>query len=1792
MLLTALLVFGSVDYNVLSVAAEESVKAGTADTEENEEAAAEENEEADAEENVKADAEENVKAAAEENEEADVEENVEEHAEAAAKSNVAVVQADSDTSVSNAAISSWSDLKNAFQTGGEFTLSGDVTSTDSTYRDVLEIPAGITVTLDLAGHTIDRNLTTAISDGQVMKVNGTLIVNDSAGGGVITGGYGSGILVNAAAVCVKTGGSFTLNGGSISGNKTSSDSKGTGVAVDNNATFIMNGGSICNNTGLGSSSLGGGVGAESNATVKLLGGRIENNSVSGSYGGGLFFYGGNVTVGGSIVIKGNTAKGGITSNVASSTGSPSGPSLLLSEDMPLEEGAEIGWTLNTWNRAAVTEGTPVAKGKNVADYVDNFFPDQDPTYIIGVKADDAATIYIATADSTVVTNPGASPVERHTHDGKTFVPWSADSIKDNGNYTSTAIEGNYYLTDDVTLNTEITISSVTVDICLNGHTFDLNGKAFFLDAGATLNIYDCDASETTGKIVNGGGHNAAGSQKGGAVYVKGSTLNLYGGSLEENRAVWGGAVFIDATSAKSTVNMYGGTIQKNTAQYGGGGIEVENEPTYNNGYTGSFFNMYGGSIIDNEVTEAHSGVHKGGGVHFNQAGMMISGKVNISGNTVAGVENNVYLRNDRTITIDFIDEGSKIGVSANEIETSTGRQSNVITSGYGMKISKSDVKYFFLDGIHPKSKYALIHNGTELQIEKHTHAWKYAAGTGDNADKLYAYCETTTSHCEYFGETSTALPLSITAQSPFIYSGSAYDGAELSADELIAFNTATGNELSDADIVYYTKEDLSEKTTTANGAAADGEAPVNVGTYYAAVKLGSVAAKAEFTIEKASVTVTEPIGLTKEFNNTAQELITAGSVNHLSTTVSAGTMQYQVAADGSNLQDSGWSEDIPTAASVGKYRVYYRAVTDGNHTEVDYPTGYPYVQAEITKESPIYTVPAAVSPLTYNGDPQKLITAGETTHGTISYRLEGESWTTDASEITGTSAGEYIVYWKLDGNDSHADVPEQAVSVTIQKAEPSVGAAGECIIMSGNPLSSNSGFEGYTMKGVDGNDLPGTFGWQDGTVVPATDGTQTAVFRPVDTTNYKETTIQATVKVYYLPSGRITVKDSSWDKLLSVISFGIYHAQEQEVIIQATKHPTAGYDVDKLYYYIDTTGNTGVLSATELEGRWLEYDNGSRPKVKAQSKNVIYAKITDVGGNEAIICSDGIIIDNQAPVAALTINGNAYTTTDNSGFKGTADLNITITDLGDAGLESAVASYKKVGDTAGTDIPLTAGAGAYDISMPGEYLLTLEAQDHAGNVMGPQEYQFTVIQAHTITLNNATAKDAVTGQPGSRYVKDEKVIITADKPEEGSVFDHWETTGIELDDEQKNVSVITITMPDNDITMKAVYKDVTAPVISGITNGGKYCTSVTVTVTDRNLDQVTLDGTAVTLTNNQFTIPADGGRHTVKATDIAGNETECTVTVYAGHDFANPVYKETGRNGNIITEEAFCGHGCGSKIVRKRTVKGNDIISQEYPNDNGSSGSLATEVKVAPGAPAVSVAGLNIEVAKAFLDPVTELPRVENGETLLVYLKINRMAESDIPREDKTKTEEKAAAIKNIKQGVYLDLSMWKKIGTADDVQLMNAQTAEKLKITVSLPQELKAPSGKVRTYYVIRVHNGVADLLPTKSGNGQISFETDSFSTYSIWYTEAKASTPPSGDDASGTTGSQDTTGSQGTSGTQGAAGNQGTAGNPGNSNADTPKTGDESNMALWCTMLLLSAVVLAGIAAKRKKDRGAFHD
>ena len=88
------------------------------------------------------------------------------------------------------------------------------------------------------------------------------------------------------------------------------------------------------------------------------------------------------------------------------------------------------------------------------------------------------------------------------------------------------------------------------------------------------------------------------------------------------------------------------------------------------------------------------------------------------------------------------------------------------------------------------------------------------------------------------------------------------------------------------------------------------------------------------------------------------------------------------------------------------------------------------------------------------------------------------------------------------------------------------------------------------------------------------------------------------------------------------------------------------------------------------------------------------------------------------------------------------------------------------------------------------------------------------------------------------------------------------------------------------INTNGIVLDATVPVISGIEDGKTYCEAQTVTIDEKYIDTVTVNGTKVTLDENSgFTLSPADGEQKIIVTDKAGNTAEMTVTINDGHTF-------------------------------------------------------------------------------------------------------------------------------------------------------------------------------------------------------------------------------------------------------------------------------------------------------------------
>ena len=159
--------------------------------------------------------------------------------------------------------------------------------------------------------------------------------------------------------------------------------------------------------------------------------------------------------------------------------------------------------------------------------------------------------------------------------------------------------------------------------------------------------------------------------------------------------------------------------------------------------------------------------------------------------------------------------------------------------------------------------------------------------------------------------------------------------------------------------------------------------------------------------------------------------------------------------------------DVETTGSVGTVTVVIKST---NYEDITLTVN---VNAT-NKLVPTVTAPT-VNTLTYNGAEQALVTAGKTTGGTMLYRLGDSEWSEQIP--TAKNAGEYTVWYKVQGNAEYADVAEQNVTVTVAKKVITVTALDKSAYTGSTApdLSSPEADKDYKVEGLVGADtLSGT----------------------------------------------------------------------------------------------------------------------------------------------------------------------------------------------------------------------------------------------------------------------------------------------------------------------------------------------------------------------------------------------------------------------------------------------------------------------------------------------------------------------------------------------------------------------------------------------------------------------------------------------------------------------------------------------------------------------------------------------
>ncbi len=549
------------------------------------------------------------------------------------------------------AVSSLDDITKA----GNYYLTGNVTLSDTwtcaydvnlclngyditgpNGQDAIKVSSGasLAITDHRASDAVGKITHADGETGRGIANEGTLTLWNGSIAGNSAEDFGVGVLNH---------GTFAMHDGAIAGN---SANFAAGVYNTKSSTFAMTGGSIAGNA---ARDFGGGV-VNFGGAFAMTGGNIAGNSAGNGYGGGVYNDGGALELSGNVTIEGNTADGKANNVYLFDN------KAIAVAGGGIGENASVGITAeNPGGNPVVVSGTADTKG---------FFSD-DVKYVIGAEEDGNGLKLVDALDIRKYHKIcGVDGCEDSEHGAvlEWKAVWSPSDIKG---------DGNYYLLADVTLSDTWTCA-YDVNLCLNG--YDIIGPggkdAIKVSSGASLAITDCHAGSEMGKITHAVGETGRGIANegtltlwngritgnstdngsgdiysyGGGVYSYGGAFTMYGGRIDSNSTKdFGGGV-----CSFGAFTMYGGRIIGNSAGSGGGVCNY------------GAFTMSGGTIDGNSVDSG-----EGGGV-CSIGTLNLSGDVAIKDNTADGKASNVLLSSGSTVQVaeGGMGENASVGITA------------------------------------------------------------------------------------------------------------------------------------------------------------------------------------------------------------------------------------------------------------------------------------------------------------------------------------------------------------------------------------------------------------------------------------------------------------------------------------------------------------------------------------------------------------------------------------------------------------------------------------------------------------------------------------------------------------------------------------------------------------------------------------------------------------------------------------------------------------------------------------------------------------------------------------------------------------------------------------------------------------------------------------------------------------------------------------------------------------------------------------------------------------------------
>lgn len=151
-------------------------------------------------------------------------------------------------------------------------------------------------------------------------------------------------------------------------------------------------------------------------------------------------------------------------------------------------------------------------------------------------------------------------------------------------------------------------------------------------------------------------------------------------------------------------------------------------------------------------------------------------------------------------------------------------------------------------------------------------------------------------------------------------------------------------------------------------------------------------------------------------------------------------------------------------------------------------------------------------------------------------------------------------------------------------------------------------------------------GWR----IAGTDGNYLSTDKKLAMTMEQSTELEAVFRDVEDPTGELILGENSWKSFLNKVSFGLLFKENVEVEIIADDNDHVA-SIEHYEYKVPEGTGKEVEGLTREELANVEWKDWAWADIEADSKSIVYAKITDDAGNYIIINSQGIIVDSTGP---------------------------------------------------------------------------------------------------------------------------------------------------------------------------------------------------------------------------------------------------------------------------------------------------------------------------------------------------------------------------------------------------------------------------------------------------------------------------------------------------------------------------------------------------------------------------------